>query len=163
MEDLWRNKMANNKQKQIEKGRIDSIVKSCTTEETPITRLDQLRFGMALKRRINEANTDFNYGVITNFYRIEELEHLAAEQGEGWVVNNLIDPLCSQNDEVTSGCIITSENIRKMEIYQVPHNTLKCAESTLRYRLTRYKGENGKTEPFSEEELAGLLLLINKK
>ena len=140
----------------IKKERLNSIIQAASIEENPITRLDQLRFGMALKHRIKERDKGFYYGIVMHMDPI-----LVPDFGEGWEFYDVINPNKFSNTEITSGGIITNNNIGKIEVYQVPYNALKGAEEVIRYRLGKHTKKDGDTEPFSREEIMKLISLVN--
>src|SRR3989344_8742776 len=79
----------------IKKERLNSIIQAASIEENPITRLDQLRFGMALKHRIKERDKGFYYGIVMHMDPI-----LVPDFGEGWEFYDVINPNKFSNTEI---------------------------------------------------------------
>ncbi len=145
-----------------------TLQQSVTQNEVPLTRLEELKFGMVVKYRPKDGSEPFRYGLVINDYRPEDFAE-AFERGHagplsrGRFVEDLVDSRVPAGHSVGSQWVPnTQEHFDMMEVYQVPHSVLRGIKpQTL--RMHTHKSSNGFDHkfPFSDKNFAILQQLID--
>lgn len=152
-----------------EERQLTSKLQQATTQtEVPLTRLEDLQYGMVVKYRPKDGSKPFIYGLVINDYRLGEAFAEAFSRGHagplsrGRCVEDLVDPGVPEGHSIGSQWApSTQEHFDMMEVYQVSHSVLRGLKpETLRMHTHKSSNGFGHKFPFSDKNFAILQQLI---